>query len=279
MADEKKVRRQVWIEHSADIDLSKSHKSEDGYSPILHHKGKRGAHEQVEIFLTPGAEESAPVRTPTRPSPRPEARRRQLTTEQQNLIMDLVELATQKALDRFEVWFTQWLANAPARKAEKARKRREAAHRAATATSRKPSLPSGAEIDESSSVAAPVADIRVLSMAAAEWQSVLGALLLTRPMNAQLWQMLAQARIEDADETVLTQQRQMAKLTPQEFEDHVARLLEADPGLADEPLSTLLVRLAELPSTSQSSAVSAEKPKKAKKLLPQGSTSPRCTTG
>lgn len=260
MADEKKVRRRVWIEHSADIDLSKSHKSEDGYSPILHRKGKRGAHEQVEIFLTPGAEESAPVRTPARSSPRPEARRHQLTPEQQNLILDLVELAAQKALDLCEVGFTRWLANAPVRKAQKARKRREAARGTATSTSRKPSLPSGAEIDESSSVATPIADIPALSMAAAEWQSVLGVLLLTRPMNAQLWQMLAQARIVDADETVLTQQRQMAQITPHEFEDQVARLLETYPGLADEPLSTLLVNLAELPSTSQSSVVSAEKP-------------------
>lgn len=241
MADDEKIREKVFIEYPAGTELSKSRRSTDGRSPLVRStdKTKRGVQTQVEIFDIDEDEEARPSPRPIDRERREATRRWEPTPEQRDLIMDVVEYGVESALDRIELVIRRWWADRPARLAEKARLRAEAATRAAVAN-----VPlAEAEPVEQSVDEERAADVPVVSMTAEAWRNTLGALLLTRAMSTELWQVLAHAQIANADPELLEQQRGMAQLTPQEFDDRVAAMLEEDPGLVDAPLSELLVRL------------------------------------
>lgn len=243
MADEEKIRERVFIEYPAGTELSKSRKSKDGRSPLVRStdKTKRGVQTQVEIFGIDEDEEARPAPRPIERERQQAGRRWEPTPEQRDVIMDVVGYGVESVLDRIELIIRRWWADRPVRLAEKARLREVAVARAAAAIESE--TPAEVESAESSDEAEGAADVPVVSMTAEAWRNTLGALLLTRAMSTELWQVLAHAQIEDADDDLLEQQREMAQLTPQEFDDRVAAMLEEDPGLVDAPLSELLVRL------------------------------------
>ena len=80
----------------------------------------------------------------------------------------------------------------------------------------------------------------VTPMTSAEWRERVRAMLVARAFSEEQWRLLADARIDDADAEVLTSQRELRDLTPQQFSDRIRALLEKDPHLlADAPARAL----------------------------------------
>lgn len=233
MSDDDVIRKNAIIEYPAGTELSKSRKSKNGRSSLLRStdKSKKGVQSHAEIFLNDEHEQTsapAPINRERRLAPN----RRELSPAEKDIVMGAIEYVADAALDRIERAAREWWANRPARLAEKARRPRESARAAAAA-----------EQDVSMETADEAADeAPTIPMTAEDWGSALNALLIARTMSPELWQILAHARIADADGAVIERQRAMTQLTPQEFEDRISELLKENPGLVDEPLEDLLVR-------------------------------------
>ena len=64
------------------------------------------------------------------------------------------------------------------------------------------------------------------TMSSAEWQERARAMLLARAFSDEQRNLLANARIEDADAALLANQQELQSLTQQEFSDRIAMILE-----------------------------------------------------
>ena len=73
-----------------------------------------------------------------------------------------------------------------------------------------------------------------ISMSSAEWQELVLAWLKAEAIGEELWRLISNARINDADAATLEPRREMEKLTAQQGADHIKLMLEANPSLRDE---------------------------------------------
>lgn len=244
MVDEEKRRVRAYVEIPPGMELSKSRKSKDGHSALLRSTDpcQKSLQTHAEIFLE---DEVAQANTPTptratNSSRRPAPSRRELSPDEKDLLMLLIDRGTDAVLNRLERFAREWWAGRPARRADKARRQKELKETAAQAAAAAEQKSAATAEDEAAD------EVPIIPVTLADWQSALNALLLAHPISSKLWEILAYARVEDADETILVQQKAMTQLTPQEFEDRKNALLEANPGLADQPTEDLLV-LADAP--------------------------------
>lgn len=68
-----------------------------------------------------------------------------------------------------------------------------------------------------------------LTMSSAEWQERVRSMLLARAISDVQWRLLSNARIEDADSALLDWQKELRKLTPQQFSEHIGYMLATNP--------------------------------------------------
>lgn len=234
--DEEKKRVRAYIEIPPGMALSKSRKSKDGHSALLRSTGpsQKSLQTHAEIFLEAEvvqASRPAPTRS-TKRDRRPALSRRELSEDEKDLLMFVLERGTDAILNRLERFAREWWAGRPARKADKVRRQKE-----------RKEAPAAAEQKSTASIEnEAVEDVPTVPMTFADWQSAVNALLLADPISTKLWEILGHARVEEADETVLAQQRAMTQMAPQEFEDRMKALLEASPDLVS-CVSNSLVKL------------------------------------
>lgn len=75
-----------------------------------------------------------------------------------------------------------------------------------------------------------------LSMSRAEWQERVRTMLMARAISDVQWRLLSNARIEDADSALLEWQKELRKLTPREFSDHISYMLADNPDARNRAL-------------------------------------------
>ncbi|MET9449145.1 hypothetical protein [Streptomyces cinerochromogenes] len=80
-------------------------------------------------------------------------------------------------------------------------------------------------------------------MSSAEWQELVLAWLKTGAIGEELWLLISNARIKDADAATLHSQRELEKLTARQGVDRIRLMLESNPSLRDEGTLTEFMRL------------------------------------
>ena len=71
-------------------------------------------------------------------------------------------------------------------------------------------------------------------MSSAEWRERMRLMLIARAISEEQWVMLANASIEDADQSLVDWQAELRRLTPQQFSALINRELETNPTLRQE---------------------------------------------
>lgn len=82
-----------------------------------------------------------------------------------------------------------------------------------------------------------------ISMSSLEWKERVRAMLLARAFSEEQWRLLSHARIEDGDFALLEWQTELRKLTPKEFSDIIAYMLDMQSSSERSPVEQ--VRLIE----------------------------------
>ncbi|MFI9646132.1 DUF2510 domain-containing protein [Streptomyces sp. NPDC052040] len=88
----------------------------------------------------------------------------------------------------------------------------------------------------------PLEESRI-SMSSAEWQGLVLAWLKSGAIGEELWLLISNARIKDADAATLQSQCELEKLTARQGVDRIRMMLESNPSLRDEGALTEFMRL------------------------------------
>lgn len=215
------IREIVEIEYPAELKRGRSRQADGASSPNLFDPGSKGVKGQVRIFDIDKGERAT-------------VRAELVDTLAQKLVSLAVDVAVAKATPHVERW---WDDNAlPAitstikstrNKIAKARKADRQAGVAELATFVK-----AAPTDFSKEVDAAAEEDKA-SMSSAEARKRLLVMLVAAAMIEELKRELSDARIED-DDGFLAWKSSMEKFTPQEVEDRIGLMLEANPSWLDK---------------------------------------------